>query len=363
MPASRIMNHLIVAVATMIIFTGSMHATRRTTPGPVNAIVGDRSFIERFGNICAVGYLVEQPAGRGVAEAINGQFQYAAIGAMDSPELRQWLAASGLTLAEATMIQPTYGAMRKRALEDEELRRTRLTLDDSTMAAAPRGTILADTSRHVSSTFLAGISTGIGIAIHAHMHPPEELRRDVSPVGIAVGINPGIAITGTWFLAPGQRSNAIIARIGYNDMSFTLRRPASDIIFIDRNGEVRTTTAQYQIATDYKLIMADLLWSHRLWGSSFALLAGPSLGVVIAEERVDAHIPDVGFATGYWSGATSKPFRLGVKGGLQYSVRTGTPLGIIPTLLYDFGLTSVKEGEPWRADMLQIGIDFHLLVN
>lgn len=33
-------------------------------------------FIDKFGNICAVGYLIEQTAGREVAERINNQFQY-----------------------------------------------------------------------------------------------------------------------------------------------------------------------------------------------------------------------------------------------------------------------------------------------
>lgn len=44
-------------------------------------------FIDRDGTICAVGYLVEQSAGRPVAEAINRRYQYAAIAEMDSPPL------------------------------------------------------------------------------------------------------------------------------------------------------------------------------------------------------------------------------------------------------------------------------------
>ena len=66
-------------------------------------------FIDRDGNICAVGYLVEQSAGRELAEQINAKYQYDYIRDMDLPELADWVAGSGLSLEEVAMIQPTYG--------------------------------------------------------------------------------------------------------------------------------------------------------------------------------------------------------------------------------------------------------------
>ncbi len=66
-------------------------------------------FIDRDGNICAVGYLVAQTAGMAMAEAINEKHQYAAIHDMDDPRLAGWVAESGLTLEECAMIQPFYG--------------------------------------------------------------------------------------------------------------------------------------------------------------------------------------------------------------------------------------------------------------
>ncbi|MGH1365424.1 MAG: hypothetical protein ACRBF0_17815 [Calditrichia bacterium] len=74
-------------------------------------------FIDRDGNICAVGYLVEQTAGKELAEQINSLYQYANIYDMDSPELSEWVAQSGLTLEECAMIQPTYFP-----LEEEEVK-------------------------------------------------------------------------------------------------------------------------------------------------------------------------------------------------------------------------------------------------
>lgn len=66
-------------------------------------------FIDRDGNICAVGYLVEQTAGRAVAEVINAKHQYDYIADINSPELAEWVSASGLTKDECAMIQPSYG--------------------------------------------------------------------------------------------------------------------------------------------------------------------------------------------------------------------------------------------------------------
>ncbi|GAB2958098.1 hypothetical protein GCM10027048_26210 [Hymenobacter coalescens] len=65
-------------------------------------------FIDNAGRICAVGYLVEQSAGRALAERINAAHQYDYIQDMRTPALLAWVGQSGLTLEECAMIQPTY---------------------------------------------------------------------------------------------------------------------------------------------------------------------------------------------------------------------------------------------------------------
>jgi hypothetical protein len=62
-------------------------------------------FIDKKGAICAVGFLVEQSAGRPLAEKINSRYQYATIKQIDAPELATWIAQSGLTKAEVVTIQ------------------------------------------------------------------------------------------------------------------------------------------------------------------------------------------------------------------------------------------------------------------
>jgi hypothetical protein len=66
-------------------------------------------FIDAKGNLCAVGYLIQQSAGRGVAEQINARFQYEYLMEMEWNVIDEWIASSGLTKLECAMIQPTYG--------------------------------------------------------------------------------------------------------------------------------------------------------------------------------------------------------------------------------------------------------------
>ncbi len=67
-------------------------------------------FIDKDGIICAVGYLVEQTAGRQSAEQINDNHKYDKVLAMNDRTVDNWVATSGLTKEECAMIQPQYGA-------------------------------------------------------------------------------------------------------------------------------------------------------------------------------------------------------------------------------------------------------------
>lgn len=66
-------------------------------------------FIDKDGNICAVGYLIEQTAGRQITEEINSKFKYEYLLAMNDQTVDSWVQSSGLTKEECAMIQPTYG--------------------------------------------------------------------------------------------------------------------------------------------------------------------------------------------------------------------------------------------------------------
>lgn len=66
-------------------------------------------FIDAAGNICAVGYLIEQTKGRTLAEHINALHQYDFIMDMNEPAIEAWAGEFGLTMIECAMIQPAYG--------------------------------------------------------------------------------------------------------------------------------------------------------------------------------------------------------------------------------------------------------------
>lgn len=66
-------------------------------------------FIDKDGNICAVGYLIEQTSGRQTAEEINSKFKYEYLLAVNDPMIDSWIESSGLTKEECAMIQPAYG--------------------------------------------------------------------------------------------------------------------------------------------------------------------------------------------------------------------------------------------------------------
>ncbi len=65
-------------------------------------------FIDKDGRICAVGYLIEQTAGRQTAEKINDAHKYDKLLAMNDCMVDSWIETSGLTKEECAMIQPTY---------------------------------------------------------------------------------------------------------------------------------------------------------------------------------------------------------------------------------------------------------------
>lgn len=113
-------------------------------------------FIDQKGNICAVGYLVEQTAGHDAASEINHLFQYADISEMDHGSLDNWIAESGLSRDEVALIQPTYNYDRISA------------------------------AHSAASSLTGGIGTGCSILSLANMKTPG-FGRLIPAVGLGVG--------------------------------------------------------------------------------------------------------------------------------------------------------------------------------
>jgi len=79
------------------------------------------TFIDENGNICAVGYLVEQTLGRETAEALNQHYKYAYLEDIDHPKFENWVEQSGLTKQELAMIQPAYDGRGGIVIDDSKV--------------------------------------------------------------------------------------------------------------------------------------------------------------------------------------------------------------------------------------------------
>lgn len=76
----------------------------RNTHVPVRQPV----FIDRDDRACAVGHLMIESGWDEAAQAISARENLAYLPDMESPEVEQWVAQSGLSADEAAWIQPTY---------------------------------------------------------------------------------------------------------------------------------------------------------------------------------------------------------------------------------------------------------------
>src|SRR5437879_5354111 len=80
---------------------------------PRNTDFPDRAmptFIDYWGRRCGVAYLMEQTGNEDMVLRIAATRNNARVPELkDDPAVGRWLAANGITLAEATRIQPTYG--------------------------------------------------------------------------------------------------------------------------------------------------------------------------------------------------------------------------------------------------------------
>jgi hypothetical protein len=86
------------------------YIAKGTTPKNAHLPWRTPVFIDDEGTICAVGYLIEQTAGRPVAEKIAKTHRYSYLEEIVQamPEVKQWVEDSGLTLEELASIQPGY---------------------------------------------------------------------------------------------------------------------------------------------------------------------------------------------------------------------------------------------------------------
>ncbi|MEZ5050827.1 MAG: hypothetical protein R2767_00525 [Chitinophagales bacterium] len=170
-------------------------------------------FIDRDGNICAVGYLVEQSAGRELAEQINAKYQYDYIRDMDLPELADWVAGSGLSLEEVAMIQPTYGYYPPVSYIEPSYGISSALLGGVNMSLSALNSMQMIKGQSSLALGILGVAGGTGQVIHGFLNMPEEIVYFNAPPDTNEGqkvlslVNIGIGTTTTILSAYQLLSN------------------------------------------------------------------------------------------------------------------------------------------------------------
>ncbi len=155
-------------------------------------------FIDEDGNICAVGYLIEQTAGRQLAERINNKYKYAFINGMNDKEISEWINNSGLTIEECAMIQPAYGEPEynyhgpEMRLTTEYAITSSLTSGVNLTMATLNAISIANKERSVSKSIVGIVSGALQVIlglgnIQGGARYPSETKRVVSMFNIGLG--------------------------------------------------------------------------------------------------------------------------------------------------------------------------------
>lgn len=371
-----------------------------TGNAPVNPILGDRSFVERFGrrpnpsdpealriatHLAYVEHLLRSrdvstmPADlraerqrnldRLHAYRLSGRFPHNAA----YPGARRpcFIDGNGTICAVGYLVEASKGRAvaesinrrfqyatihRMRSPElDQWVAGSGLTLDEAAMVQP---------AYYTPPSIFAGVSGGITFPIHSRMQVPPELKGNVSPLGTKFGTTPLASIQMTWAFQRNDRwPCAIMTRAAFDNRSIDAEGPTRDVSFTDTSGGTQTREAYYAVETEYKMITMDVLWAQRIGRLPLVVLAGPSLGVVLSARRRDAWVPTMGFASPVQSDAPFKSPRLGFKAGVQYELTAHRTFTLVPYALVDAAITGVRENDPWRVDAAQLGIELRVPLN
>ena len=125
-------------------------------------------FIDDEGNICAVGYLVENTKGRSVSESINEECKFSKVLDMNSPQLVSWSQEMGLHLWEAAMIQPQYSSVTRETQGKMTSIDIALSLGTTAMALSGGTYQLFFEPRPLVKRWIPMVGIGVGVTSLVH---------------------------------------------------------------------------------------------------------------------------------------------------------------------------------------------------
>ena len=312
-------------------------------------------FIDRDRRICAVGYLVEQTAGRDVAEGVNESYKYAYISEMEGNNIAAWVANSGFTLEEVATIQPTYAF--------------RVNPSTVGIVAGWEGLL----NRDFMPSLLYGVpaattQSGFGNGLYGGLFLDLALKPTIGNMGgygdflgkFYLHVRPSISYRTSTFSDQGNPATGIIG----NDTVKGLRTQYyGNVHYMQANldalvgyyiGRSRLN-ARLQAAIGPTVSIGGVFGDNRterlsLPGAYFVDEEHPILSGVIGNKQLaDGGVGDV------------PAFRFGLKAGLRYhGLDFGKWLYLVPSVWYTHDITPMVSGSDWRVHSLQVGLDWQL---
>lgn len=187
-------------------------------------------FIDKDGNICAVGYLIEQTAGRQVAEGINAKFKYEYLLAMNDPNIDSWIQSHGLTKEECALIQPTYGPTPSDSYISPTYGVSSFLLTGLNISLNIINGIQISKGTNDKTVPIWGLVSGLAqLGMGAYSYPKEEMKiyglyanqgqRNVSLMNIGLGTS--TIILSTWNLVANKKPKA--KPLSWNIYSFPMQ--------------------------------------------------------------------------------------------------------------------------------------------
>jgi len=299
-------------------------------------------FIDDDGRICAVGFLVEQSAGRDVAEGINGRFQYARIDQMRSKVLDRWIERSGLTRREVAMIQPAYGS------------------------AWP--------------LLWLGFSGGGDLSILSGYAPSTVGSGPASHVDGATTLGRYGGIVGEFMLEDRVTSASILFHLLYDTRTFSMSDRGIGATVVDPSGATLLSPTDYGASIDYVTFGGDLQFSYAVntgSGHGLGISLGPSLDyryklthretLALDADRADLQFQRDAATTYSDDGRTAvladgnasetKRLGLGMTAGIRGRLMLSRSLYVAPYASFNYALTDLTGSTRWRVDSFRFGVD------
>jgi hypothetical protein len=228
------------------------------------------------------------------------------------------------------------------------------------------------------------IGPAVGINIMGHsMNLPTFVGDNLCPNfknATGIGIFAGFTLEYMLGEDKSNSSTAIIGRVLFNMYPGSVTVEEKDYPVRAANGSVINTNVENVLDIDYNVITVEAVYKiNPIEGFGIGFIVGPAFDFAISKNRThnynlvspsnaqflandqsnqyplinnnrtrvmyDGEIEDAG------------AFRLGLKAGVQYEILLNSKFYIVPSVTYNFGITSVTGKYDWRVSPLQIGVD------